>query len=82
MARQLAAAAVLERLVESVGVHDIIGKQHKPEPKEAQVSPCETVPHFPPPTLKLGSCKILYSDHLSVGQIYHRRCRTGTQRQA
>ena len=43
MARQLAAAAVLERLVESVGVHDIIGKQHKPEPKEAQVTPRETV---------------------------------------
>ncbi len=37
MARQLAAAAVLEKLVEAVGVHDIIGKQHKPEPKEPQV---------------------------------------------
>ena len=43
MARQLAAAAVLEKLVEAVGVHDIIGKQHKPEPKELQVmNPSQT----------------------------------------
>lgn len=49
MARQLAAAAVLERLVESVGVHDIIGKQHKPEPKEAQVCPVRPCHIFPCP---------------------------------
>lgn len=38
MARQLAAAAVLDRLVEQVGVHEIVGKQTRPEPKDPQVN--------------------------------------------
>lgn len=43
MARQLAAAAVLDRLVEQVGVHEILGKQARPEPKDPQVSSMSTV---------------------------------------
>lgn len=43
MARQLAAAAVLERLVDQVGVHEIVGKQHRPEPKDPQVKSMSTL---------------------------------------
>ncbi|CAL8465762.1 g5298 [Coccomyxa elongata] len=46
MARQLAAAAVLDRLVEQVGVHEIVGRQARPEPKDPQV---HTHPRGPPP---------------------------------
>ncbi len=38
MARQLAAAAVLDRLVEQVGIHEIVSKQTRPEPKDPQVN--------------------------------------------
>lgn len=38
VARQLAAASLLERLVETMGVHEFLGKQHRPEPKDPQAS--------------------------------------------
>lgn len=43
MARQLAAAAVLDRLVEQVGVHEIVGKQARPEPKDPLVNSMSTL---------------------------------------
>ena len=36
MARQLAAAAMLERLVGQVGVHEIVGKHARSEPNQVQ----------------------------------------------
>ena len=36
MARQLAAAAVLERLVGQVGVHEIVGKHARSEPNQVK----------------------------------------------
>lgn len=43
MARQLAAAAVLDRLVEQVGAHEIVGKQARSEPKDPQVNCMSTL---------------------------------------